>query len=58
GWLKRTWFGVEPNSDKSEYSSRVHSVTESSKKRKREIENGTGISPEDSELDLALEEII
>ena len=28
------------------------------KKRKREIENGTGISPEDSELDLALEEII
>lgn len=24
------------------------------KKRKREIENGTGISPEDSELDLAL----
>ena len=28
------------------------------KKRRREIENGTGISPEDSELDLALEEII
>ena len=28
------------------------------KKRKREIENGTGISPEDSELDLALEEIM
>ena len=28
------------------------------KKRKREIENGTGISPEDSEFDLALEEII
>ena len=28
------------------------------RKRKREIENGTGISPEDSELDLALEEII
>ena len=28
------------------------------KKRKREIENGTGISPEDSELDVALEEII
>ena len=28
------------------------------KKRKHEIENGTGISPEDSELDLALEEII
>ena len=28
------------------------------KKRKREIENGTGISPEDSELVLALEEII
>jgi len=28
------------------------------KKRKCEIENGTGISPEDSELDLALEEII
>ena len=25
------------------------------KKRKREIENGTGTSPEDSELDLALE---
>lgn len=37
-------------------------VTESSrkkaKKRQREIENGIGISPEDSELDLALEEII
>ena len=28
------------------------------KKWKREIENGTGISPEDSELDVALEEII
>lgn len=28
------------------------------KKQKLEIENGTGISPEDSELDLALEEII
>jgi len=28
------------------------------KKRKREIENGTGISPEDSELDLAIEEVI
>ena len=28
------------------------------KKWKREIENGTGISPEDSERDLALEEII
>lgn len=28
------------------------------KKRKLEIENGTGISPEDSELDLALEEIV
>ena len=28
------------------------------KKRKREIENGTGTSPEDSELDLAVEEII
>lgn len=37
-------------------------VTESSskkqKKRQREVENGTGISPEDLELDLALEEII
>ena len=28
------------------------------KKRKREIENGTGISPEDLELDLAVEEIV
>ena len=28
------------------------------KKGKREIENRTGISPEDSELDLALEEIL
>ena len=28
------------------------------KKRKREIENGTGISSDDSELDLAIEEII
>ena len=28
------------------------------KKQKCEIENGTGISPKDSELDLALEEII
>lgn len=69
GQLKRTWFGVEPNSEQSEYSSRIHSVTESckrsfrhaqkkAKKQKLQIENGTGISPEDSELDLALEEII
>lgn len=58
---------MEPNSEQSEYSSRIHSVTESckrsfrhpqKKKQKLEIENGTGISPEDSELDLALEEII
>ena len=29
GWLKRTRFGVEPNSEKSEYSSRIHTITES-----------------------------
>ena len=33
-------------------------ILEKAKKRKREIENGTGISPKDSEHDLALEEII
>ena len=57
--------------NQSEYSSRVHSVIESCsleivtasarkkpRKRKREIENGTGISPEDSELDLVIEEVI
>jgi len=37
---------------------RYSTLEKKAKKRKREIENGTGISPEDSELDLALEEII
>lgn len=35
-----------------------YSILKKSQKRKREIEIGTGASPEDSELDLALEEII
>lgn len=34
------------------------SSKQKSQKRKREIEIGSGVSPEDSELDLALEEII
>ena len=39
-------------------SDRFEILETKAKKRRREIENGTGISPKDSGLDLTLEEII